>query len=145
MAGEERLGLRARRFDQVSVLGKIRKTQERRSRSGGAEIFARTAQLEIFACDDESVGILENHRSRLRAASPEDSDRAGHTRIASRRVRRVPRTDVTAQVRSVPRLLESPSANVGDIHTHLDHGRPHQQLNCARQESGHHLRLFIGP
>src|SRR3989475_12745278 len=64
-AGEERLGLRARRFDQVSVLGEIGKAQERCSALAGAEIFARTAQLEILACDDESVGLLANHPQPL--------------------------------------------------------------------------------
>src|SRR5882672_3251289 len=71
MVGEERLGQRARRFDQVRVFGKVGKAQKRRSALAGAEVFARTAEPEIFACDDESIGILENHPQPLARRLPQ--------------------------------------------------------------------------
>src|SRR5216684_602400 len=108
MAGKERLGLRARRFDQVSVLGEIGKAQERCSALAGAEIFARTAQLEILAWDDESVGILENHPQPLAGGLPQriliEQDTHGLRRAAS---------DAPAQL---VQLCEAEALGVLDYH-----------------------------
>ena len=41
-------------------------------------------------------------------------------------------------------VLDHHERRVGDVHAHLDHGRSHQQVDPACQESGHGLRLLGG-